>query len=71
MFFVKKEFIYFAKRIYNAGLSPATSGNMSCRDNDNNILITTSGSAMADLSEDDIVKIDFRGLSLEENKNTK
>ena len=65
---MKKELIYFAKRIYNAGLSPATSGNISCIDEDNNILITTSGSAMADLCEENIVKIDFRGLSLEENK---
>lgn len=62
------DFIFWSKRIYNAGLSPATSGNVSVLDIDNNILITTSGSALADISENEIVKIDFRGLPLEENK---
>lgn len=62
------DFIYWTKRIYDAGLSPATSGNVSVIDDDNNIFITTSGSAMADITENEIVKIDFRGLSFEENK---
>lgn len=62
------EFIRIAHKIYEVGLSPATSGNISCVDCDNNILITTSGSALADLSEKEIVKIDLRGCVLEENK---
>ena len=64
---MKEEFIRFAKKIYDSGLSPATSGNMSCLYEDK-ILITTSGSAFCDLSQNEIVEMDFRGISLEENK---
>ena len=65
---MREKLIYFAKRTYEAGLSPATSGNISCIDYDGNVLITTSGSAFADLSESETVKIDFEGQLLEENK---
>lgn len=61
---MKNELIYFAKRCYQAGLSPATSGNISILDGDN-ILITSSGSAASDLAFEDIVKIDFDGNVLE------
>ncbi len=65
---MEKFFIEIAKKIYQAGLSPATSGNMSCIDDNGDILITTSGSAFADLSEDEIVKMDFEGNPKEINK---
>ncbi len=61
----KEDIIYFAKRIYNQGLSPATSGNISCISDDNNILITASGSAACDLTFDDIVQINFNGEVIE------
>ena len=47
---IKEDVIYFGKRIYENGLSPATSGNISCISADNNILITASGSAAGDLT---------------------
>lgn len=64
---MENDLIYWAKRIYNAGMSPAKSGNISILDNDG-ILITTSGSAAYDLSDNDIVKIDFRGIPFDCNK---
>ena len=39
----KEEFIYWAKRVYEADLNPSTSGNMSVRLPDNTILITSIG----------------------------
>lgn len=65
---IKEDVIYFGKRLYNQGLSPATSGNISCISDDNNILITASGSAAGDLTFDDVVKINFQGEILEGNK---
>ncbi len=62
---MKKEIIYWAKRAYNKDLSPATSGNISCVDIDNKVLITSSGSSFADLEEDDIVKVDKEGNIIE------
>lgn len=64
----KEDIIYYGKRVYEKGLSPATSGNISCISGDNNILITTSGSAAGDLTLDDIVKINYKGEILEGNK---
>lgn len=64
---MKDEIIYFAKRIYEQGMSPAQSGNISVIE-DENILITSSGSACGDLEKEDIIKIDFEGNILEGNK---
>lgn len=66
--FMKNELIYFAKKIYEQGMSPAQSGNISVLDDENNILITASGSASGDLEESDIVKIDFEGNLLDGDK---
>ena len=64
----KEDLIYYGKRVYEKGLSPATSGNISCLDDNNNILITASGSAAGDLTADEIIKMDFSGNVLEGNK---
>lgn len=65
---LKEEFIYWAKRVYEADLNPATSGNMSVRLPDNTILITSSGSSHGDLKEDEIIKIDTEGNVIEGDK---
>lgn len=62
---MKSDLIYWSKRTYDKGLSPATSGNISRLTDDNNLIITASGTCAGDLGEDDIVKIDFNGNILE------
>lgn len=64
----KNEIIYWSKRLYDKGLSPSVSGNVSVLLDDNTILISSSGSASGDLSEEDIVKIDLTGNLIEGNK---
>ncbi|MBR1977013.1 class II aldolase/adducin family protein [bacterium] len=64
----KEELIYWAKRLYYRGMSPATSGNISVLDEDNKILISSSGSCLGDLAETDIVTIDFEGNQLSKGK---
>ena len=62
---MKTDLIYWSKRTYDKGFSPATSGNISRLTDDNNIIITASGTCAGDLGEEDIVKIDFSGNILE------
>lgn len=62
---MKSDLIYWSKRTYDKGLSPATSGNISRLTDDNNLIITASGTCAGDLGEEDIVKIDFNGNILE------
>ncbi|MBQ3102301.1 class II aldolase/adducin family protein [bacterium] len=64
----KEELIYWAKRLYYRGLSPATSGNISVLGEDNKILISSSGSCLGDLVDSDIVTIDFDGTQLSKGK---
>ena len=54
---VKKQIIKYGKKLGEKNMTPATSGNISVRFNEN-ILITGSGTCLADLSEDEIVLID-------------
>ena len=63
----KKDILYWSKRLYQKGMSPATSGNISVR-TDKGILISSSGVCLNDMDEDDIVLIDFDGNLLEGNK---
>lgn len=56
----KNEIIYWGKRLYQKGMSPATSGNISLKINDG-ILITASGTCVNDMNENDIVLIDYDG----------
>ena len=61
----KDDFIYWARKMYDRGLMPSTSGNISMLSDDDNIFITASGSASGDLWMDDIVKINMEGELLE------
>ena len=63
----KQELLYWAKRVYEKGMSPACSGNISIK-LDKNILISASGTCMFDMSEEDVVLIDYDGNLIQGNK---
>lgn len=54
---IKKSIIKYGAKLGEKNMSPATSGNISVRA-ENNILITASGTCLTDLSEDEIVLMD-------------
>jgi len=54
---LKLEIVKVGKRLYEAGLAVAKSGNLSARIDDENILITASGTFLGQLKEEDIVKV--------------
>jgi L-fuculose-phosphate aldolase len=64
---LKNDIIYWAKRLYQKGMSPATSGNISIRIK-NGIYISASGTCLNDLNEENIVLIDYEGNVKEGNK---
>lgn len=64
---LKKELIKYGKLAGEKNMTPGVSGNLSVRHNDN-ILITTSGSANAHLESDDFVLVDFDGQTEAVNK---
>ena len=64
---IKEDILHWAKRTYEKGMSPGTSGNISVKTNDG-IYISSSGSAFADITEEDIVLIDYNGNLKEGNK---
>jgi L-fuculose-phosphate aldolase len=53
---LKKQIIGIGKRLYALGLLTARAGNLSCRLDRDNILITASGSCLGDLAPADIIK---------------
>lgn len=53
----KEEIIKYGKKLGQKNMTPSTSGNISVRFDDN-VLISASGTCLADLNEDDIVLID-------------
>lgn len=63
----KKELLYWSKRLYDKGFSPATSGNISIKINDK-ILISASGTCLGDITESDVAKTDLSGLALKGSK---
>jgi len=56
---LKLEIIKVGKRLYEAGLAVAKSGNLSARIDEENILITATGTFLGQLKEDDIVKVNL------------
>lgn len=57
---LKEEILYWSKRVYQKGMSPACSGNISIK-SDKEILISASGTCLNDMDENDIVLIDYDG----------
>jgi len=66
---LKDEIIKVGKRLYQAGLAVAKSGNLSCRIDGEHILITATGTFLGDLKEGDIVKVDLATGKSEGGKN--
>ncbi|MCX5709881.1 MAG: class II aldolase/adducin family protein [Candidatus Omnitrophica bacterium] len=66
---LKNEIIKVGKRLYQAGLAVAKSGNLSCRLDSENILITATGTFLGDLKEDEIVKVNLNTNKTEGAKN--
>lgn len=56
---LKNDIIRVGKRLYETGLAVAKSGNISCRLDDENILITATGTFLGDLKPGDIVKVNL------------
>ena len=56
---LKGEIIKVGKRLYACGLAVAKSGNLSVRLDENNILITATGTSLGELKEEESVKIDL------------
>ena len=63
----KNSILYWSKRLYQKGMSPATSGNISIKTQDG-ILISASGTCLNDMDENDIVLIDYNGNVKEGSK---
>ena len=63
----KNDILYWAKRLYQKGMSPAKSGNISIKTKDG-IYISASGTCLNDMDENDIILIDYNGNALEGNK---
>jgi L-fuculose-phosphate aldolase len=56
---LRLEIIKVGKRLYDAALAVAKSGNLSARLDEDNILITASGTFLGQLKEEDIVKVNL------------
>ena len=63
----KNDILYWSKRLYQKGMSPAKSGNISLKVKEG-ILISASGTCLNDMDENDIVLIDYDGNLKEGNK---
>ncbi len=56
---LRSEIIKTGKRLYDVGLAVAKSGNLSARLDEDNILITGTGTFLGDLKEEDIVRVNL------------
>ena len=65
----KKLLVAYGKKLLDKKLVAGTSGNLSLRGKDGEIYITPSGMDYLEITEDDIVKINFMGEILEGDKN--
>lgn len=66
---LKRELVKVSKRCYDKNLISATGGNISCRvPGRDAMLIKSSGSAFSDMTEEDVVMVDFDGNLLEGEK---
>ncbi len=65
---LKQEIIQVGKRLYDGGLAVAKSGNISARIDEENILITGTGTFLGNLNENDIVKVNLLSGKCENGK---
>lgn len=62
-----RELVKYSNKTYEKGFVAATDGNLSVRLDDNRIAITKSGLCKGDITESDIIIVDFNGNKLEGN----
>jgi L-fuculose-phosphate aldolase len=67
---LKSEIIRIGKKLYQAGLAVAKSGNLSARVDADNILITATQTSLAELKEDDIVCLNLASGKKESGKGS-
>lgn len=65
---LKEQIIKVGKRLYDAGLAVAKSGNISCFLDNEHILITATGTFLGDLKHGDIVKVNLTTLKSDSDK---
>jgi L-fuculose-phosphate aldolase len=58
---MRHEITEIGKRLYYKGFVAGNDGNISCRVNDNEILITPTGVSKGYMAEDDMIKVDLEG----------
>ena len=63
----KEDFLFWSKRLYENGMSPATSGNVSIRYG-SDFLVSASGVCAYDMDENDIILIDKNAKILDNNR---
>jgi L-fuculose-phosphate aldolase len=63
----KQDLLYWAKRLYQKGMSPGTSGNISLRV-PQGVLISSTNVCLNDMGEEDVVLIDLDGNVLDGSK---
>ena len=56
---IKNEIIALGKKLYDLRLVVARSGNLSARLDENNILVTATGTSLGSLTQEDIIKVDL------------
>ena len=56
---LKDDIINIGKKLYELRLVVARSGNLSCRIDGNNILVTATGTCLGSLTYDDVIKVDL------------
>lgn len=64
---LRNELIEICHKVYNKGFVTAYDGNLSIRIDQSKILITPSGKCKGELSEDDLLEIDYSGSLLSGN----
>lgn len=67
---LKEDIINIGKKLYDLRLVAAKSGNLSARIDDNNILITATGTCLGSLTSDDILKVDLNSDNFKNQKVT-
>ncbi len=56
---LKDDIINIGKKLYELRLVVARSGNLSCRIDGNNVLVTATGTCLGSLTQDDLIKVDL------------
>ncbi|MFA5156598.1 MAG: class II aldolase/adducin family protein [Candidatus Omnitrophota bacterium] len=56
---LKENIINIGKKLYGLRLVVARSGNLSCRIDKNNVLVTATGTCLGSLTYDDVIKVDL------------